>query len=163
MSYFFLILSRKFENSHQMGLALPLPERIPAPKGDQEKQLNEMGIAIISDRGDDGCVFYALPSGWQMVDASWRADLPYFYILDNDRMKRVSISGSWKGAYDNNLRMEIKTEPPFEKYVAPPSNIIEESQTSVGNIAGTFAEALDIQHRPSEKATQTKRAEPYIT
>ena len=122
-----------------------------------------MGIAIISEPGNDGCVFYTLPSGWQMVDASWRADLPYFYILDNDKMKRVNISGSWKGVYDNKLRMEIKTDLPFEKYVVPESNIIEESQTSIGNMAGTFAEAFDPQHRPFKKATQTTRAEPYRT
>lgn len=91
---------------------LPLPERIPFPRGEKQKQqLFDMGITWDSE-GEDKYVTYTLPNGWQMINATtFRNDLPKWYIVDSEMRKRVCISGSWKGTYNNDLNMDVYKEP----------------------------------------------------
>ncbi len=92
-----------------MGQSLPLPERIPIPNDTQLEQLNKMGCTVIED---DDCrpsnyVKYILPSGWKMVDGSYRTEAPIFFIIDDKQMKRASIRGKWTGTFDNHLSLYI--------------------------------------------------------
>lgn len=91
-----------------MGQPLPLPERIPKPNDKQALRLKEMGIVVTPEENK----FYwlcALPDGWRWENDSARNDLPCWTVVDNQEMIRVRVVGSWKGAYDNELRLKIKT------------------------------------------------------
>lgn len=130
-----------------MGQLLPLPERIPAPTGSQKFQLSEMGILILDDQNPSTnpppeYVRYSLPTGWKMVDKSWRQDLPNFVIVDTDDMIRVTIQGSWKGSYDNTLDMCVNNTP-YEKLVRPTEEVIP-SETDLA----AFTERVDPLNRP---------------
>jgi hypothetical protein len=89
-----------------MGIALPLPDRIPLPNNEQLLLLNEMGINIENNESEQ-YVKYSLPFEWKMIDSSLTPDLPNFYILDDKYNKRVNIKGTWRGSYDNNLNLYI--------------------------------------------------------
>ncbi len=159
-----------------MGQQLPLPERIPMPNDEQLQQLNEIGCtiildAVITDNTNNTTntkpsrpseyVKYNLPSGWKMVDSSWRRDLPDFYIIDDKQMKRVSISGSWKGAYDNKLRLRVYSGEEIKFYEPPIDNTVECSETSNANIIGKFGEVIDEQKRPYNKQERESRFNDY--
>ncbi len=58
-----------------MSQPLPLPKRIPNPSEKQRESMEKCGIKITSD---GQFVEYTLPNGWEMVDNSWRRDLPQF-------------------------------------------------------------------------------------
>jgi hypothetical protein len=94
-----------------MGQACPLPSRIPVPKGKTLDRMIALGIVVNLEDSDSGYVTYTLPSGWEMVDDSWRADLPNYFMVDASDMKFVQVNGSWKGTYDNCLTISIVTEP----------------------------------------------------
>jgi len=89
-----------------MGIALPLPDRIPLPNNKQLLLLNEMGINIENNESEQ-YVKYSLPFDWQMINSSVDPDLPNFYIIDDKYNKRVNIRGTWRGSYDNNLNLYI--------------------------------------------------------
>ena len=150
-----------------MGVPMPLPERIPMPNDEQHLLLKSMGIEIIVPENDteqkQQYVKYKLPEGWKMVDSSWRRDLPDFYIIDDESKKRISIFGSWKGSYDNELRLRILRDDQIELYVPPKDDTVEASETSNQNIIGQFAEAMDSQKRPYVKQTRVTRIEDYET
>lgn len=92
-------------------------------------------------------VEYTLPPGWKMVDDSWRADLPDYFIVDENDMKRVSVRGSWKEMYDNHLTISIVQKP--EKLVRKNTPLIP-SETDTTAVVCKFAEALDPLKRPAE-------------
>jgi len=118
-----------------MGQVLPLPEKIPNPKGKTREAMENCGIAI--NTGDD-YVGYTLPAGWEMVDVSWRMDLPNYYMVDDQGMARFSISGSWKGTYDNYLEIKTVQEPhKLERREKEP----EPSQTSETAMREKFKKA----------------------
>lgn len=99
-----------------MGPACPLPERIPLPNDELLNMMIADGIVINQDdittpSGDAKFVTYSLPSGWSIVDKSWRVDLPNYYIIDSCRMTRYYIHGAWKGSYDNELYISKITNP----------------------------------------------------
>lgn len=108
-----------------MGQVLPLPRRIPNPNAEQKLQLKEMGIETEQECDDTASgdppkkdyVTYTLPAGWKMVNNSWREDLPDFFIIDENKMKRVSIRGSWKETYDNDIRLCILKGKDIELFV----------------------------------------------
>ena len=135
-----------------MGQPLPLPERIPKPSPKDETELNQMGITI--GESETKYVTYTMPEGWRMVDDSWREDLPEFYILDTEDMKRVSIYGQWKGYGSDRLRLSIIDEP--DKYVKPDTDVIEESETSNANLVAMFAASIDPFNRPAVEAEVTR-------
>jgi len=49
--------------------------------------------------------------GGLIHEDSWRQDLPDFNIVDSDNNIRFKISGSWKGPYDNELKLYACPEP----------------------------------------------------
>lgn len=87
-----------------------MTQRIPMPDESQYEELVKMGVEIIVGDGSK-YVEYTLPDGWKMVDDSWRQDLPNYYIIDASNMKRVSIRGSWKQTYDNDIALYIIENP----------------------------------------------------
>lgn len=96
-----------------MGQTLPLPQRIPVPTEEQQKQLQEHGIKVNLEglEADQKFVAYELPSTHYMHDDSWREDLPEFYIVrKNTKFACAKIHGSWKVSYDNRLRLEVFDE-----------------------------------------------------
>jgi hypothetical protein len=90
-----------------MGQPLPLPERIPKPNDIQILSLLHMGLELDLENDSEQFIKYELPIGWRMVDCSEKQDMPDFYIIDHKKMKRISISGSWKGLHDNELILRI--------------------------------------------------------
>lgn len=96
-------------------LSCPLPEKIPIPNDDQRMSMIKWGIKIHEPKRDCKYVEYTLPIGWQIVDKSYRSDIPRFCIIDDQRFERIWICGSWKGAYDNELKLYCRKEP-FKKY-----------------------------------------------
>ena len=122
-----------------MGQPLPLPERIPVPS---QKTLTAMTACGIQLDQESQSVYreYTLPTGWKMVDNSWRQDLPEYYIVDELGLTRFCISGSWKGSYDNELRISTVHEP---KLLKRREEELIPSETSNAAMIGKFAEALD--------------------
>jgi hypothetical protein len=108
-------------------------------------------------------VRYTLPQGWRMVDNSFRQDLPEFYIIDADNMKRVSISGAWKGAYDNDLSLHVLKGDSIKAYKAPAEEMIEASETSNGNLMVMFGNAMTPERVPEMKETLTRRCVDFTT
>ena len=151
-----------------MGQTIPLPERIPKPTKEQKKLFDEWGIKLILENSENGEVKksryqrYTLPEGWKMVDASWRQDLPCFHIVDDNSMIRATCSGSWKGAYDNEIRLRVYKEKDWELYVKPIKDEIVASEFSDQNILGQFAEAMDPLKRPYEKTVTVTREDEYM-
>jgi hypothetical protein len=142
-----------------MGQLLPLPERIPRPTPNQINELKNLGIEVnIEEKDEKGnpCMYvqYTLPVGWKMVDKSWREDLPDYYIVDIESKARVSISGSWKGSYDNKLRLSILKNPIILK---PDEGKLIPSETSNYAMLGKFAEALDPLGRPAEPLSADRK------
>lgn len=86
-----------------MGQSLPLPERIPLPKGALRDELELAGITFIEGAGK--YVNYTLPDGWSLQDQSHRADIPEWFMVDNEGMCRAFIHGTWKDTYDNELHI----------------------------------------------------------
>lgn len=102
--------------------------------------MNEWGIQLDLD-GENKYITYTLPEDWDIVDETeFREDMPDWYIVDNNMNKRVSISGVWKGTYDNRLTLSI-CEEPWEKHVSKTRDPAP-SETSPAAIAGKFADAL---------------------
>lgn len=128
----------------QMGQPMPLPERIPMPNANLLKKMNEFGFIINND--GQHYVRYSVPGGWSLKNHSWREDLPDYYFVDRNNMARISITGSWKETYDNQLSIHIIDEPfsyePRKEKVIP-------SETTASKIAAEFAEAFDPFHRPA--------------
>jgi len=124
-----------------------------------------MGIEVVDTdiltMGQDQYVHYKLPIGWKTVDNSWRQDLPEFLIIDNNNMTRVSISGAWKGAYDNHLTLIILEGKQIKLYESPNDTTVEASQTSNANLMGQFAEAFDPLHRPYNKQERVDRIDDH--
>ena len=147
-----------------MGQQLPLPYKIPKPVGDQCELFQEMGIIVCNNNDNENAMYvsYTLPNGWRMVDNSFREDIPIFIIIDNKDMIRVRISGSWKGSYDNKLRMRVCDKLELEKYTKPESELINASETSGPNLIGQFAQALDPEQRPYVKTTTVNQHEDFI-
>lgn len=108
-----------------MGAQCPLPQRVPVPHRDDVHQgLFELGVRIDKTRAANagGCMVapYTLPDGWTMNDASWRDDLPIWHICDTERRIWATVSGAWKGTYDNDLKIYLAKgtetyDPPAEK------------------------------------------------
>lgn len=99
-----------------MGQILPLPERIPKPRGETEESMKACGIRVNNEpdesyHTDQQYVTYSLPIGWRTVDNSQCAELPIFYIVDNNNMVRFSITGTWRETYDNDLHLNTIKEP----------------------------------------------------
>ena len=90
------------------------------------------------------------------VDNSYRQDLPEFHIIDNTNMVRFTITGSWKGSYDNKLTIH-KVSNSYE--FKPHESELIPSETNDFAIAGKFGEALDPQHRPAPKLKSTRQAD----
>lgn len=96
-----------------MGQPFPLPTRIPFPSQDIYSKMVDLGFQF----GDSYCqkkqhlISYTLPSGWQLLDNSYRADIPEWYFVDTDNMCRFAITGSWKGTYDNELYISYINSP----------------------------------------------------
>lgn len=134
-----------------MGQPLPLPERIPKPNPDTIRgrellgALKQAGITIDASPGE--YVRYTLPHGWRMVDDSWRQDLPNFYIVDNTNMLRFSVTGAWKGSYDNELNLK-EVNPP--RQFEPQNN-----KTMIPSETGS--NAMDPLHRPSPELTAERQ------
>lgn len=95
-----------------MGQPMPLPERIPRPSDEVATAFTECGI-VCDLNTSDKYVTYTLPEGWSIVDDSYREDLPIFHIIDAANMIRFSVSGAWKGTYDNILHIN-KVKEPYE-------------------------------------------------
>lgn len=95
-----------------MGQPMPLPERVPLP-GDSYMAKDVTGWGIKFSDEKDGYATMTLPEGWTFNDISWREDLPKWVIVDANNMIRASVSGAWKGAYDNRLTFYVSdgTEP----------------------------------------------------
>ena len=120
-----------------MGAACPLPERIPIPSDKCAQKMKSDGIVLNNAKNSERYITYVLPTGWDMVDCSWREDLPIWHIVDQNDMKRYSITGAWKGAYDNAL--EIHDCPGDEKI----ERTIEPAEPSETSPAARVAEAVD--------------------
>ena len=88
-----------------MGQPMPLPQRIPNPYGQVKDKMIEYGFELDDDGSD--YITYTMPDGWRLVDDSWRADLPCRHFVDAKNIKRITVQGSWKGTYDNELRIYI--------------------------------------------------------
>lgn len=93
-----------------MGQVLPLPERAPLPDNDQERQHLE-GLGFVFGEEEGGYVSLKLPEGFSWKDNSYRADIPEWYVIDESGKAILSVSGSWKGTYDNQLRMAVHVDP----------------------------------------------------
>ena len=135
--------------------SLPLPERIPNPEPEVKTRMEECGITIESSEAV--YVSYDLPSGWKLVDQSDRADLPQFYIVDTEDKGRFKISGSWKGTYDNELKIYIVASP---EVITPMTTVSTPSETNGKTIAqlATSAIAKDVIERlPGTIDDLTKR------
>lgn len=125
-----------------MGQVCPLPERIPKPYGKELKKMQHHGITVNLTSGKVIAgveyVTYELPEGWSMKDDSWRADLPEWYIVDQDSRIHFRISGSWKETYDNHL--SIKAMDGSKKY-KPKADEPIPSETTADALLG---KALDV-------------------
>ena len=121
-----------------MGQNLPLPEQIPVPNPELANCMTKSGIKL--HQTGDTYIKYDLPGMWQMVNDSSREDLPRFHIIDADGNIRYTISGAWKGTYDNELRIHKGSEKKF----MPKDDEIIPSETSGAAMAAKFSAALDL-------------------
>ena len=120
-----------------MGQSLPLPERIPVPSDNDTELMKEMGFKfgeIVEDH-----IKYVLPEKWTLKNSSSREDLPNWYFVDEKNMKRIQISGSWKGSYDNELNLRILETP--KKFEEPKKSPIP-NETSPEKMREKFRKAL---------------------
>lgn len=138
----------KKTQTKQMGQALPLPKRIPKPTAFQLKQLNSCGI-IVED-STSAYVTYTLPEEWKMVDNSSRIDLPNYCIVDNLGMVRFTVTGAWKGSYDNDLILNYIKDP----YAFNPVKNHVYTETGPGHEIGILGQVLDPLHRPPTNPIQ---------
>jgi hypothetical protein len=90
-----------------MGQVCPLPDKVPMPCPDDLPIVNSWGIQFGEAEGRYASM--KLPAGWSFVDDSpeHRPDLPCWRIVDADGRICASVSGAWKGMYDNDLRFRI--------------------------------------------------------
>jgi len=96
--------------SNKMGQVCPLPKQIPVPpEKQQQDKLKAMGILLESR--EECYSAYTLPDKWHIYNQSHREDLPCYEIVDEKNMVRVTISGSWKGNYDNKLTLNVLSKP----------------------------------------------------
>lgn len=123
-----------------MGVSLPLPERGPACESDSdlEHALTQAGVKFGPRSDEDGMCEYTLPSGWKMMDKSFRQDMPEWFMVDENGFTRARIMGTWKGTYDNRLRI---VECPMEAFESPTSPAIP-SETDGPAVAARIANAL---------------------
>lgn len=150
-----------------MGQPMPLPERIPRPRTDkQAEQLAAMGLTWCAEECDAktgrpvSYVQYTLPDGWRMVDRSRRSDLPDFAIVDSDEMIRITIAGSWKGTYDNELRLRV--EDGTARFM-PETEPMQYEPSGEQRFAGRMAQALDPQRRPAAShPSVAERHDDYV-
>lgn len=141
-----------------MGQALPLPERIPLPKGEVRTALTDAGIVLLDAKENMLFVSYTLPAGWKMVDNSTRQDLPLWYMIDDAKRIRFVIQGVWKETYDNKLSIYIGSSEPFVPRVA---DLIIPSETSLGAMSGRLGEMLDPLGRPAAPLS-AHRSQPFV-
>jgi len=127
-----------------MGQPLPLPERIPRPSVIVELELKKYNI-IVEDNEKEAYLPYKLPSGFRMVDDSWREDLPVFHIVNQNNLILFTIRGSWKGSYDNHITIHVASGSDI---FVPKSEPLEKSETSGIVMMGNILQAVDPQHRP---------------
>ena len=120
------------------GKPLPLPRRIPRPSNAVSEKLQSCNI-IVNDNPKSEYLTYTLPDGWKMVDDSWREDLPEFRIIDHQEMIHFTISGAWKGTYDNKI--EIYTVETPTKYMKRYEKIIP-SETKGEVLVGKILDAV---------------------
>lgn len=123
-----------------MGAACPLPERIPIPSNECAQKMTSDGIVLNNAENSERYITYVLPTGWDIVDCSWREDLPIWHIVDQNDMKRYSVTGSWKGTHDNVLKIRIC---PGDEKIKRTTEPAEPSETSPAALAARVAEALD--------------------
>lgn len=121
---------------------LPLPNEIPRPDEKMAAIMKESGIVIngIDNEESGDYLTYDLPCGWKMVDASYRQDIPIFHIVDANDMIKFTVSGQWKGTYDNRLRIRQEKEP--TKYVPREEDIIPSKTSGIATIV-KIGEALN--------------------
>jgi hypothetical protein len=153
LSYFCTILT--------MGQPCPLPQRIPRVNSKEVQQaLKDAGITLDTEEKGN-YVKFTMPTGWKMVDDSWREDLPNFYILDDEKKGRFHIHGSWKETYDNSLEMEV-CEAPYSVFVPKhKANELIPSETS--NIAllmkaSGIKETVPAERQADFQTTTTKES-----
>lgn len=135
---------------------LPLPLRVPIPTSQILNELKQVGVILNNDaisvssrstyKSNGQYVTYSLPTGWQMVNDSEREDIPWYYLLDQEKKKRFRIQGQWKG-YDSDYLMWFIEENP--KVYTRTSNTMEQSQTSDHALTLKLMEHLDPLKRSS--------------
>ena len=124
-----------------MGAALPLPERIPYPNEETLRAMKADGINVHEKTSESKYVTYSLPPGWKMVDDSLRQDIPVYYILDEQDMRRYSVKGSWKEIHENELFLSKVSMP--EKHV-PRKELVKTNQTSAVALMKEYADVDDV-------------------
>lgn len=114
-----------------MGQLLSLPQKIPSPNQECREEMIKNGFQF--SYGDEGKDFisYQLPKGWKIVNHSWTQDLPEWYFLDSENMKRFIIFGSPKETYDSKLKINIIKNP--EIYQTRETEALH-CETSVSNL-----------------------------
>lgn len=99
---------------------LPLPYRIPRPGVEQATKLGHLGISIYPEEPADQFVRFGLPPGWKIVNDSPQPSSPSFYIIDETRLIRVAIYGTWYESFyesdDNNLSLRVLEETDIKRY-----------------------------------------------
>jgi hypothetical protein len=162
----FLFLSLSLSLA-KMGQPLPLPQRIPRLnlESDEGKKLLQAlsNVGITLEESTECYVRYTMPSSWKMVDDSLRQDLPRFHMVDEKNLIHFTVSGSWKGSYDNKLQL-IQVEPPRLFESKNQNEPLIPSETSDEELLGRFAEVFDPLHRPpTNNALSAQRQADYST
>lgn len=111
----FIHKNEKKKNQETMGQTLPLPERIPLPRSQEDRaEMEKMGFKfLVNQLQENDCEYveYEKPKDWELVDKSTRSDLPQWYFIDQENKARIFIYGGWKGTYDNELKIQVIDQP----------------------------------------------------
>lgn len=134
-----------------MGQPMPLPERIPRPTNEVMEKMEKAGICFPDEENENQLAYikYSLPVGWRLVDDSEREDFPRWQCVDKEDMVRFTVSGVWKGTYDNELMLYWLDQP----YLWEGRKI-----PTVKDVPGHLQESLD---KISGHKTETREITPH--
>ncbi len=111
------------ENMENMENINPLPNLVPLPNNKDLSHLENLGLCFLNRGPHQGTADiytdFTYPDTWKFISIeSSRPDISLWKLIDQDNYIHGSVSGAWKGTYDNDLHWSVFNEN-LQKYTSP--------------------------------------------
>ena len=125
-----------------MSRPCPMPGKMPVPDEENRRNMEAAGFKFIDESVTNimrkDYIEYQLPPGWRCEDTSFSGDIRAFEFVDSENKIRWGVDGSWKGAYDCDLRLDTWNGEEFK----PRSKTFKSGLTTTQAMAIVSMEAL---------------------